>query len=188
MLSIAYGFTRVLVMSGHVTNAAALRCALEELRAAHPNLQIAQKHICEVTPQINAEYSADAEDWHANAAETALMMHFTPQLVRENRIFDDEDRTRELAFSYAVPHTSKAGHTGAPSLATTEMGARLFEKVVAEWANWTERALIEKPPLEIVPLSQTPREYSHDEEAPETPEAQTLEQQNLLNCGPPLAP
>jgi creatinine amidohydrolase len=40
---VAYGFKRVLIMSGHVTNAAPLRCALEELRKSHLQVQIAQK-------------------------------------------------------------------------------------------------------------------------------------------------
>lgn len=188
--AISYGFTRVLVLSGHVTNAAPLRCALEELRAAHPQLQIAQKHLCEVTPQINAEYSADADDWHANAAETALMMHFTPQLVKVERIFDDEDRTGNRVFSYTVPQTSKAGHTGAPSLATPKMGAELFTRLIEEWTLWIKRALTENPPLSIFSnaRTQTPREYSHDGTAPETPAAQTLSQLNPLNCGPPDAP
>ena len=143
----AYGFSKILILSGHVTNAAPLRCALEVLRAQHPALQIASKHVCEASPRVKALYEADADDWHANAAETALMMHLAPNSVRRDKVFDDPDRTRELAFSYAVPLTSRAGHTGSPSLATPEMGAALFDLLVEDWAAWVDRALKEKPPL-----------------------------------------
>ena len=145
--AIAYGFTRILILSGHVTNAAPLRCALEILRAQHPDLQIAQKHVSEVSPAVQAIYELDALDWHANAAETALLMHLAPHLVKQERIFDDPDRTRDLVFSYAVPHTSLGGHTGTPTLATPEMGADLFENLIRDWTAWIERALAEKAPL-----------------------------------------
>jgi creatinine amidohydrolase len=90
---IAYGFTRILMLSGHVTNAAPLRCALETIRDKHPQVQIAQKHLFEASQRVRAAYESDAADWHANAAETALMMHLVPDQVRTERIFDDPDRT-----------------------------------------------------------------------------------------------
>jgi len=144
---VAYGFSRLLILSGHVTNAAPLRCALETLRSRHPELQIAQKHVCEASARVKAIYESDADDWHANAAETALMMHLAPESVRASRLFDDPDRTRDLVFSYAVPKTSLEGHTGSPTLATPEMGAHLFDFLVEDWTSWVERALNEKAPL-----------------------------------------
>jgi creatinine amidohydrolase len=144
---IAYGFTRILILSGHVTNAAPLRCALETLRQRHPKLQIAQKHVLEASARCKAAYLADAEDFHANAAETALMMHLHPMLVVQDRIFDDPDRTADLVFSYAVPYTSKAGHTGRPTEATVPMGAELFAMLVEDWATLVRRAMVEEPPL-----------------------------------------
>lgn len=148
--AIAYGFTRILILSGHMMNQAPLRCALEELREAHPALQIAQKHLCEASSRVKAAYESDAQDWHANAGETALMMHLAPQSVHSDRIFDDPDRTANLVFSYSVPQTSEAGHTGAPSKATPLMGQELFDALVTDWTYVVKRALIEKPPLQRV--------------------------------------
>ena len=145
---IAYGFTRILILSGHVTNAAPQRIALERLRSRHPRLQIAQKHLMEASARTRAAYLADAEDFHANAAETAMMMHLAPDTVRHDRVFDDPDRTEDLVFAYAVPWTSAAGHTGRPSEATPEMGAEIFEMLVTDWTHIVRRALIERPPLE----------------------------------------
>jgi creatinine amidohydrolase len=144
---IAFGFTRVLVLSGHVTNAAPLRCALEILRDRHQSVRIAQKHLLEASARTKAAYLADADDFHANAAETALMMHLCPGQVREDRIFDDPDRTEGLVFSYTVPYTSKAGHTGRPSEATPSIGAELFDMLVEDWTDIVLRALREEPPL-----------------------------------------
>ena len=144
---INYGFTRVLVLSGHVTNAAPLRCALEELRRDFPALQIAQKHVCEASERVRKIYESDADDWHANMAETALMQHLAPHLVREDRIFDDEDRTPELCFSYTVPQTSQAGQTGKPSEATPQIGAELFAMLIEDWTLWVQKALVETAPL-----------------------------------------
>lgn len=144
---IAYGFTRLLLLSGHVTNAAPLRAALETIRAAHPGVQIAQKHVMEASARVRAAYTADAEDFHANAAETALLLALAPDLVRTERIFDDPDRTGELVFSYTVPYTSRAGHTGRPSEATAPMGRELFEMLVTDWTTVVERARPETAPL-----------------------------------------
>jgi creatinine amidohydrolase len=166
---IAYGFTRILILSGHVTNAAPLRCALETLRARHPKLQIASKHVCEASAPVKSAYESDALDWHANAAETALMLHLAPHLVRNERIFDDEDRTRDLVFSYAVPKTSLEGHTGSPSLATEEMGAELFEQVVRDWTYIVKKALIEEAPLsDGVDKKSPPKPQPLPETSPDT--------------------
>lgn len=168
---IAYGFTRILMLSGHVTNAAPLRCALELLRSKYADLQIAQKHVSEASLPVKSAYEADALDWHANAAETALMMHLAPQLVRTDRIFDDPDRTRDLVFAYSVPQTSLEGHTGSPSLATPEMGAELFETVVRDWTYLVKKALIEKAPLssesETAPKPASPPVEPIPEELPD---------------------
>jgi creatinine amidohydrolase len=145
--AIAYGFTRLLLLSGHLTNAAPLRCALETLRERHPNLQIAQKHLLEASARTRAAYFEDAEDLHANCAETALMQHLAPDLVRQNKIFDDPDRTESLFFSYTVPFTSVAGHTGSPSKATPALGAELFEALVEDWTLQVLGAMREEPPL-----------------------------------------
>jgi creatinine amidohydrolase len=144
---IAYGFTRLLLLSGHLTNAAPLRTALELLRQRHPHLQIAQKHLLEASPRTRAAYFEDAEDLHANCAETALMQHLAPSLVRDDLILDDPDRTAELFFSYTVPFTSLAGHTGLPSRATPALGAELFEMLVEDWTRQVLVALKEEPPL-----------------------------------------
>ncbi len=144
----ASGFSRLLILNGHYTNAAPLRSALELLRSAHPEMRIAVKSIWEISARVSEVYTADAADWHANAAETSLMLAHHAKGVRRERIFDDIDRTKGLFFSYPVDRTSEHGATGRPTLAREEVGARLFAWQVEDLSALVKAALTEEPPFE----------------------------------------
>jgi creatinine amidohydrolase len=141
----ASGFTRLLLVNAHVGNAAPLRVAVDEIRA-RGKLRVGLVSWYELTPEIAAEVTADADDWHAHAAETSLMLHLRPELVDRDEIRDDEDRTGDLVLSYTVAETSREGLTGTPSGASAEQGAALFESVVTALAERIERARTEEPP------------------------------------------
>jgi creatinine amidohydrolase len=141
----ASGFTRLLLVNAHVGNAAPLRVAVDEIRA-RGELRVGLVSWYELTPEIAAEVTSDADDWHAHAAETSLMLHLRPELVDRDEIRDDEDRTGDLVLSYTVAETSREGLTGAPSRASAEQGAALFEAVVTALAECIERARTEEPP------------------------------------------
>jgi len=151
VLSWAYaaGFRRLLILNGHVTNHAPLRCALEHLRARYDDCMVAVRFVGEVSPRVRAEYHADGDDWHANRAETALMMAVAPDRVRPERLADadDPDRTAGLLFSHPVNRTSTNGVTGAPSGATRELGERLFAMLVDDLTAQVRAGLSEAPPL-----------------------------------------
>ena len=122
------GFKRLLVVNGHVGNAAPLRCAVEIIRSRWDDALVRVCNVAEISPRVRAEFFADAEDWHANAAETSLMLACAPELVRPEKLAaaDDEDRTRGLVFSHPVNRTSRNGVTGFPSRATREQGEESF--------------------------------------------------------------
>ncbi len=120
------GFTRLLILNGHVTNFAPLRVALETLRFRHPEMRVALRGLWEISPRVAAVYTADAQDWHANAAETSLMLAQHPQGVRPGKIADDPDRSEGLFFSYPVSRTSAIGATGKPTQATAAQGETLL--------------------------------------------------------------
>jgi creatinine amidohydrolase len=146
---IGAGFGRLLLLNGHVTNFAPLRCALELLRSQHDGALVAVCNLHEISPRVSAYYCADASDWHANAAETSLMLAIAPESVRKDRIrdADDPDRTPGLFFSHPVNRTSKNGVTGEPSRADQAQGARLFDWMVDDLSARVVRALAEEPPL-----------------------------------------
>lgn len=144
----ASGFTRLLLVNAHVGNAAPLRVAVDEIRAGG-EIRVGLVSWYELTPEIAAEVTSDADDWHAHAAETSLMLYLRPELVDREAIRDDADRSGDLVLSYTVPETSREGLTGAPSRASAEQGAALFEAVVAALTERIERARVEEaPPLE----------------------------------------
>jgi creatinine amidohydrolase len=146
----ASAIRKLVIINGHVTNFAPLRCALEVLRGKFDDLMITIRNVGEVSPRVRVEFFADAEDWHANAAETSLMLTLAPELVRPERIVDsaDPDRTAGLFFSHPVNRTSSNGVTGDPTRATAEQGARLFAWMVEDLTVSLRAALGERPPLD----------------------------------------
>jgi len=143
------GFKRLLLVNGHVGNAAPLRCALEIIRSRFDDAMVRVCNVGEISPRVRAEFFADAEDWHANAAETSLMMTLAPELVRPEKLAaaDDPDRTGGLVFSHPVNRTSLNGVTGLPSRASQQQGENLFRMMVADLTNLVRSALTEQPPL-----------------------------------------
>lgn len=145
----AFAFKRFVIINGHVTNFAPLRCALEILRSRFDDMMVAICNVGEVSQRVRAEFFADAEDWHANAAETSLMMALAPEGVRSERLAaaQDPDRTAGLFFSHPVNRTSLNGVTGDPTKASKEDGQRLFAMMVEDLSQLVRSALTEQPPL-----------------------------------------
>ena len=143
------GFKRILLVNGHVGNTAPLRCAVDLIRSRWDDALARVCNVAEISPRVRAEFFADAEDWHANAAETSLILALAPELVRPDKLAgaDDEDRTAGLVFQHPVNRTSRNGVTGSPSRATREQGEKLFHFMVEDLAALVRRAFTEQPPL-----------------------------------------
>jgi creatinine amidohydrolase len=144
------GVRRLFMVNTHVTNAAPLRCALEMLRAEHDDMMVALFNSGTLSPRIREAHFADGEDWHANDAETSLMLAVAPELVRQDlvRDADDPDRTEGLVFSHPVNRTSANGATGYPSRASADKGRLWFEWMVEDLSALIRRGLEETPPLD----------------------------------------
>jgi len=143
------GFKRILLVNGHVGNTAPLRCAVDLIRSRWDDALARVCNVAEISPRVRAEFFADAEDWHANAAETSLMLALAPELVRPDKLAgaDDGDRTSGLVFPHPVNRTSRNGVTGSPSRATREQGEKLFHFMVEDLAALVRHAFTEQPPL-----------------------------------------
>ena len=144
------GVRRLFLVNSHVTNAAPLRCALEILRARHDGFMIAVLNTAELSLRVRAAFFADASDWHANQAETSLMLARAPSLARPALLAtaDDPDRTGGLVFAHPVNRTSLNGVTGTPSRASVAQGEKLFRWIVADLTKLVRRALSENAPLD----------------------------------------
>ncbi len=145
----AAGFRRLFIVNAHLTNAAPLRCALELLRSRHDDLMVAVVNTATLSPRVERAFRADAADWHANSAETSLMLAAAPRLARRGRMraADDPDRTRGLVFAHPVNRTSRNGVTGLPSRARASDGRRLLGWMADDLSALVRRGLREKPPL-----------------------------------------
>lgn len=145
----ASGFKRLFILNSHVSNFAPLRCALEMLRAEHDGFMVAIINSATISERIKERHFEDAVDWHANEAETSLMMAVAPELVREERIkdSDDPDRTEDCVFSHPVNRTSVNGVTGKPSLANIQKGEELFAWMIEDLSTLVRKGMKEEAPL-----------------------------------------
>lgn len=148
--AVATGWKRLLFINAHFGNDAPARVAVDQIRLSHlGTLQVGLLNVFQLTPEIRDIYATDADDLHANQAETALMLHLFPGLVQLDRLAssDDPDRTAGTVFSHPVAQTSINGVTGHPSRATAEQGETLFRLMTAALISKIRTAIIEEPPL-----------------------------------------
>ncbi|MBI3778083.1 MAG: creatininase family protein [Gammaproteobacteria bacterium] len=144
----AAGFRRLLLLNGHVTNWAPLRCGLENIRHQYPELRIALRSLWELSPAIHARYHEDAANFHANCAETGLMLALHPELVDMSKAVDEPDRAVGHLFSYTMDKECVHGVVGTPSRARPEDGAALLATMIETLAVQLKAALTETTPLE----------------------------------------
>ena len=142
------GWKRLLFVNSHFGNDASLRVAVDLLRTTYlGSLQVGLRHVFQLTPEIWQAYTEDADDLHANKAETDLMLFLAPEVVDMEAVADDPDRTAGTVFSYPVAQTSLNGVTGRPSEGDADDGRRLFLAMGEALATVLEEARNEEPPL-----------------------------------------
>jgi creatinine amidohydrolase len=128
------------VINAHATNGPPCQSALLQLRYELRDLMVRFVSVFDLTPEIAARYRSDAEDFHANEAETSLVLHVAADQVRMERAIDEADRTIGRVWQYPMPAVSRSGVVGSPSRARAESGAALLELVAAELAELLGRA------------------------------------------------
>ena len=146
----ATGWTRLVIVNAHCGNDAALRVAVDRLRFdLVGQLSVATRNTWNLTPEIAAAFTADAQDWHANQAETDLMLFLAPHTVRRDALptAADPDRTAGCIFPWMVPHTSRNGVTGAPGIGNSTHGELLLTQIGTALATCVTKAQTEAPPL-----------------------------------------
>lgn len=143
------GIRRLFIVNTHVTNAAPLRCALEMLRAEHDDMMVAVFNSAVISQRVREFHFADGDDWHANDAETSLMLAKAPHMVRTDKLHeaDDPDRTDGLVFAHPVNRTSTNGVTGHPSRASAEKGEQWLGWMVEDLSALIRQGMGEQPPL-----------------------------------------
>jgi creatinine amidohydrolase len=142
----ASGFRKLMLVNGHATNGPPCQSALLQLRHELPDLRPRFVSIFELTPEIAKRYTEDAPDFHANEAETSMLLHLAESNVKRERAVDEPDRTVGRVLSYAMPAVTRSGVVGTPSTASAARGADLVEQLVDALAVLLTRARAEHDP------------------------------------------
>lgn len=143
----ASGFRKLVLVNGHATNGPPCQSALLALRHELPDLRPRFVSLFELSPEIAARYAEDAPDFHANEAETSLMMHLEAAGVDASAIVDEPDRTVGRVLMYPMPAVTASGVVGAPSGASAARGAELFEWLTDALAELLRAARGEEDPV-----------------------------------------
>jgi creatinine amidohydrolase len=146
----ATGWTKLYIVNAHAGNDAPLRVAIDQIRIElMGRLQVGYLNTFFINAEIEAHFTQDAADLHANKGECDLMLHLAPETVDTTAfaIADDPDRTIGQVFSYPVSQTSLNGTTGKPSLGNADDGARLFKLMSNALVEKLELAKSEQAPL-----------------------------------------
>ncbi|MBV9799884.1 MAG: creatininase family protein [Solirubrobacterales bacterium] len=142
----ASGFRKIVIVNGHATNGPPCQSALLALRHELPELRPRFLSLFDLSPAVAARYTQDAPDYHANEAETSLLMHLEPSHVRPEAAVDEPDRTVGRVLLYPMPAVTVSGTVGRPTEASSERGAQLFEQLTATLAELLAAARAERDP------------------------------------------
>jgi creatinine amidohydrolase len=127
----ASGFRKLVIINGHATNGPPCESALLQLRHELPELRPRFVSLFELTPAIVSRYAQDAPDFHANEAETSLLLHLAPDQVNLDAAVDEPDRTIGRVLLYPMPAVTSSGVVGSPTHADEPRGRELFDQLVS---------------------------------------------------------
>ena len=155
----AMGFRRLVFINGHGGQIALLQTAARQLRAQVPQLAVLPCFLWSGAEGIAALVPEPerSQGLHAGLAETSLMLHLAPQWVGEERPCDGLpavpppagwDLEGALPSAWLTADLSRTGVVGDARGATADLGAHLFEALVAGWTERLDALLVSDwPPV-----------------------------------------
>ena len=129
-------FKRVLILNGHGGNIETLRVALRRLQPKYPDRLLTGASYWEIAERELAELArGDRKDMgHACEFETAMVMHFRPDLVRTSEIRNDHqtlpDVLRGVYVAEDMGQRTNQGCVGYPEAATAESGGQFVAAII----------------------------------------------------------
>ncbi|GAB2495737.1 creatininase family protein [Nocardiopsis aegyptia] len=149
-----HGWRKVLVITGHGGNNAALTTIAQDLLADLPDLEFAWTPLTPLAGDIVAGMATSEVHGHSGEAETAQMLHLAPELVRDDRLapgtteLSELDGLARLARRPGHPVTqvrydrlSAGGVLGDPCTARPEDGAAIVAAIVDRVTDYAEEWL-----------------------------------------------
>lgn len=130
------GFRRVLILNGHGGNIGPMQISLRRLQVNYRNCQLMAASYWSIAEQeIASLMEGECKTvGHACEAETSLVMHLRPELVRESLIENFIDYAPDVVDGVYLCNDmyqrTQKGATGRPDLASAEKGERMFSAIV----------------------------------------------------------
>jgi creatinine amidohydrolase len=157
---VAHGFTKIAIVSSHATNKPFGQILVREFAARH-RVVIVYAHYIDFCREVFSEgrTSALGGEMHGGELETSVQLHLRPALVRMDlatshlvdakRHFGISTAGRDLAdagniaLGYDIGKLFPSGVMGDAAVATSELGAKIFEAAINglagaldEYRNW----------------------------------------------------
>ncbi|GAA1858389.1 creatininase family protein [Brevibacterium marinum] len=147
------GFTRVLVITGHGGNMAALGVAQQVLLSTHPDLVFAYSPVSALAAEANAALPRTEVSGHSGESETSQMLAIDDRLVDSPRLTagatDLADlsprarlsRTKSPASAVTFDQYSENGALGDPRTATATAGVDILGEVIEKLVAYSREVL-----------------------------------------------
>lgn len=138
------GFQRLVLFNGHGGQISLLDVAARQVHGRHPKLGVHAWFLWDVEGVMDLVPCPERdEDLHAGLAETSLMLHLAPELVRLQQAVAEPPPPPPAGLSlegrcpsaWKTDALSRSGTVGTPHGATTSLGAALNRKLVQGWTT-----------------------------------------------------
>lgn len=139
---IPHRFRTFFTINGHGGNTESNGIAMRALKQKHPNLLIGHSgYFAPIAEAIAGVMEGEAKDMrHACEAETSLMMHLHPDLVRTDRLRDDGlvSDPKVAGMIWTFDEMTEMGSYGEATRGTAAKGKIIFEAAVDAMAEQLE--------------------------------------------------
>ncbi|MFM9874709.1 MAG: creatininase family protein [Fimbriimonadaceae bacterium] len=134
-----HNFIKFMAINGHGGNIESMKIVFRDLRHKRPNLQLAATNYFDfIEPALLQKMKGPIKGIrHACEAEVSLMLHKHPNLVRKDRLRDDglASNPEILGLISNFDEITEEGSFGYATLATPELGAKLWESIIKNGAK-----------------------------------------------------
>lgn len=147
------GFTRILVITGHGGNSAALGVAQQVLLSTHPDLAFAHSPVSALATEANAALPKTEVSGHCGESETSQMLAIAPDLVDSPRLTAGATALKDLSPRAQLSRTKTPssavtfdryaanGVLGDPRTATAEAGQDILGEVITKLVAYATEML-----------------------------------------------
>lgn len=147
------GWNRILVVSGHGGNGAALGVIEQEFLAIHPDLHFAWTPVSALAPHTPAELGKAEVSGHSGESETAQVLAIDSSVVDHKSLAPGARTLQELrpkarlsrskppSLSVRFEHYAENGVLGDPTNVTAEQGEAILEEIITRLTEYAEAML-----------------------------------------------